>query len=321
MVHGRSVATPQSPQRAVRVQEFYPAESRTSSVGEEQQGVRWMARCTESLRMTANRGATAMDRMLDSFGIQHGSYGHLQRTQPGAGVQQQLNFAPPEEIPAPSHPPVPLSWSSTTRPQEQPLFSNVQVDHMRQAVREHPMIYGPGSEVDSERSSRLQQEVQRPMEEYTARYQEHVLRLEREVQSLRRKRASGNGEGADGTVPQGPGVSAGNDSQVPVQSNVPQGPGVSAGSQAQVLVQSSVPQTPGVSAGSHPQVPVLAYLLEVILKYRCNRAFHKALAYLQEVIFKYTMKFLFETLLKPSEFKGKIMLQPIQAKRHRRSHQ
>ena len=42
------------------------------------------------------------------------------------------------------------------------------------------------------------------------------------------------------------------------------------------------------------------YLQEVKLKYLCNLAFHKAPGY--------TMKFLFETLLKPSEFKGKIML-------------
>ena len=88
------------------------------------------------------------------------------------------------------------------------------------------------------------------MEEYTARYQEHVLRLERAVQSLRRKRVSGNGEGADGTLPY----------------------------LQEVILKYLCNLT------FHK---ALAYLQEVILKYRCNLAFHQALAYLLEVKLKY----------------------------------
>ena len=53
--HGRNVRTPSTPTSAVRVQEFFSAESRSSSVGQEQQGVRWMARFTEFLRTTGRK--------------------------------------------------------------------------------------------------------------------------------------------------------------------------------------------------------------------------------------------------------------------------
>ena len=51
----------------VTVQEYYSAGSRTTT--NEQQGVRWMARSTEFLRTTANRGASGVDRVLDGLGI------------------------------------------------------------------------------------------------------------------------------------------------------------------------------------------------------------------------------------------------------------
>ena len=104
LVHGRSVATPQTLRSAVRVQKLFSAESRTSSVGQEQQGVRWMARFTEFLRTTASRGATRMDRMLEPFGIQHGGHGAPLRVQQGSGVQHQINFSPPGKLSAPPHP-------------------------------------------------------------------------------------------------------------------------------------------------------------------------------------------------------------------------
>ena len=227
--HGRNVRTPSTPTSAVRVQEFFSAESRSSSVGQEQQGVRWMARFTEFLRTTASRGANGMDRMLDSFGIQHGGQGTVLRAQT-RGEVQQINFSPPEELPGPPPPPpVPLSWSAAgERSDGLPLFNRVQVEQLRQAVREHPVIYGPGSEVESERSSRLQQEVQRQMDEYTSRHREHMLHLEQEVQRLRAERDAWRrpeppvDPQSQGNLPQGPNVLRDDQGPLPVQDHLPQ---------------------------------------------------------------------------------------------------
>ena len=49
---------------------------------------------------------------------------------------------------------------------EPPLFERAQLERMRQARRDHPLIYGQASEVGSDNSSRLQAEVQRQLEEY-----------------------------------------------------------------------------------------------------------------------------------------------------------
>ena len=257
-----NVGTPNTPRSAMRVQEFFSAESRSSASGQEQQGVRWMARFTEFLRTTASRGATGMDRMLDSFGIHHnGQMGPNLRARVGREANNQLNFSPPEELPEPrADLQVPASWAMG-RSQDAPLFSRVQVEQIRQSVRENPTIYGTGSEIESERSSRLQQEVQRQMDEYTARYQDHVLRLEREVQLLRSERQARGAFGPSvdpqfqGNLPQGPTVPLGNPAQVPQQSNLPQGPTVPPGNQAQVPQQSNLPQGSTVPPGNQAQVP------------------------------------------------------------------
>ncbi|CAE7708795.1 unnamed protein product [Symbiodinium sp. CCMP2592] len=245
-----AIGTPQTPRSAVRVQEFFSAESRTSNAGQEQQGVRWMARFTEFLRTTASRGATGMDRVLDSFGLHHGNAGGQVVRSRAAGELQQINFSPPEELPGePNLPPMPLSWTTATA-QEQPLFSRRQVEQMRQSVRENPVIYGAGSEIESERSSRLQQEVQRQMEEYTARYQEHVLRLEREVeQRVVLFRYLGK----------------------PVYHKAS-------------MYQQAVTLKYHCNLAYH-KAPM--YLLMVILKYHCNLVYHKAPTYLLMVTLKY----------------------------------
>ena len=202
--------TPGTPTSSMRVQEFYSAESLPQG---QQGGVRWFARVSEFLRTTAHRGAEGMDRVLGQLRFptipQQQTLQTLQvRT---SMTSTPLNVSPPEDFPSgPSlPPPVPMSWSSA-RPVEPPLFDARQVEQMRQAQRDHPWIYGPAgqqSEPESERSSRLQAEVQRQLEEYTLRYQQQVQTLMREVDQLREERsywkgrASRGAEGQDQLVP------------------------------------------------------------------------------------------------------------------------
>ena len=147
-------ATPPSGS-TVRVQEFYTAESRNERA--DQSGFRWMARITEFLRTTATRSATNMDRMLDNLGFPHA------QQQPQSSP---MNISPPQDLqPRALVPAMPASW--TTMRGSQALFTEEQLAHMRTSQRNHPQLYGPTSaDGDSDRSSRLQAEVQRQMEEY-----------------------------------------------------------------------------------------------------------------------------------------------------------
>eukprot|EP00439_Symbiodinium_sp_Y106_P048401 s8284_g6.t1 len=85
-----------------------------------------------------------------------------------------LNFSPPEELypQGQSLPPIPTSWATA---QTQPLFNEGQVSQMRQARRDHPLLYGQASSTESEHSSRLQAEVQRQLEEYTVKHRASKL--------------------------------------------------------------------------------------------------------------------------------------------------
>ena len=190
LANGQTMQTPATPTSStVRVQEFFTARS---PPGQEAQGIRWMARFSEFLRTTATRGVNSMDRMLDGLGIPQ-----LPATARPANVSSstptlRMNVSPPEELPA-TVAAIPGSWA-TTAVQEQPLFGPVQMAQMRQAQLEFPQLYGPvtgpsqGSEGESERSSRLQAEVQRQLEEYQQRYQGEMERLQREVVRLREER-------------------------------------------------------------------------------------------------------------------------------------
>ena len=209
-----------TPTSSVRVQEFYSAESTEGGEGRDHGGVRWMARFTEFLRTsfaaTATRGAHGIDRALDNLGLAPAQpefqEGRVMRTR-----SSPVRFSPPEDFPqAPSQgrPPAPPSWTGTEQPA--PLFAPQQMAQLRQAQRDFPQLYGPAvSEGDSDRSSRLQAEVQRQLEEYTSRYQTQITSLVREVQMLRAERdewqarsmSRGNQEElqvqVDPTVPQG----------------------------------------------------------------------------------------------------------------------
>ena len=99
---------------------------------------------------------------------------------------------------------------------------------LRQAQRDFPQLYGPAvSEGDSERSSRLQAEVQRQLEEYTSRYQQQITSLVREVQMLRAERdewqarseSRGNHEEPQGQVD--PAVPQGNPQHLPQRGVAP----------------------------------------------------------------------------------------------------
>ena len=170
-----SVVTPPSGS-TVRVQEFYSAESRQERT--ERSGFQWMARITEFLRTTATRSATNVDRMLDNLG-----FPHIQPQTQNEGVV----FSPPQDLqPRTLVPAMPASWS-TMRGQTS-LFSEEQLAQMRSSQRNHPQIYGPLSDGESDRSSRLQAEVQRQMEEYMQKHQSEVKRLQREVLELRQER-------------------------------------------------------------------------------------------------------------------------------------
>ena len=175
----------------VTVQEYFSAESRTAT--NEQQGVRWMARFTEFLRTTANRGASGVDRVLDGLGIppihpettQASRFAPMPRT--SATQATMVVYSPPEELPSTSRrsvAPRPRSWDGP-QATEAPLLGPAQLDRMRQAQLEYPHIYGQTSEGGSEHSSRLQAEVQRQLEEYSARHQAEMQRMAVEVQQLK----------------------------------------------------------------------------------------------------------------------------------------
>ena len=178
-----------TPTSSVRVQEFYSAESTETGDGRDQGGVRWMARFTEFLRTTATRGAHGMDRVLDNLGLTS-PYAAQQDVRLTRTMTTPVRFSPPEELPPPvgqRGPPMPMSWAqaaSTT-----PLFGPSQVAQLRQAYQDHPQLYGPPPvSEDSDRSSRLQAEVQRQLEDYTQRYQSQMNELLREVEVLRAER-------------------------------------------------------------------------------------------------------------------------------------
>ena len=205
------------PPDAVRVQEFFTAESAEAQDTREQSGVRWMARFTEFLRLTASRGASSVDRVLDNLGLTNpqavSQDGRMVRA-----IGSPLRFSPPEDLPprAPQRgPPAPTSWAAASS--AAPLFGPAQVAQMRQSQREHPQIYGyQAVSEDSDRSSRLQAEVQRQLDEYTTRYQQQMNTLLREVQVLRAEREEWQARGSIST--------AGRDPQnLPADPTVPQG--------------------------------------------------------------------------------------------------
>ena len=229
----RTPTTPTS--STLRVQEFYSAE--TTHPQNEDGNVRWFTRISEFLRTTVHRGAAGMDRVLDNLRVpslpQQRTVQELQVRTSVMGTP--LNISPPEELPQPRPlPPVPSTWAAA-RPAEPPLFSTAQVEQMRQAQREHPWIYGPvvqgqQSEPESERSSRLQAEVQRQLEEYSLRYQEQVQSLQQEVEKLRSERSYWMGRSSDSRgVLEGPPADAGviprllPQAPLPIPHPVPQG--------------------------------------------------------------------------------------------------
>ena len=158
----------------------------------DQGGVRWIARFTEFLRTATSRGVNGMDRVLDNLGFTHQNVNMIP-TDPRMqrSLTSPLRFCPPEQLPEqqePLGPPVPLSWAS--QQQNAPLFGPAQVAQLRQSQRDHPQLYGypTASEGDSERSSRLQAEVQRQLEEYALRHQAQMQGLLQEVEALRAER-------------------------------------------------------------------------------------------------------------------------------------
>ncbi|CAE7797213.1 RE1 [Symbiodinium sp. CCMP2592] len=180
-----------TPTSSMRLQEFFSAES--THEGQEQSGE---LQCIEELLAWIEYGINSDFRVFPS----------LKRS---VNYKYELRL---RDFPAhqPLPPPVPLSWSTTR--QEPPLFDARQLEQMRRAQMEHPWIYGnvgQQSEPESDHSSRLQAEVQRQLEEYTARYHQQVQSLMREVDQLRDERsywmgrASRGVEGQDHSVPGG----------------------------------------------------------------------------------------------------------------------
>ena len=246
-----SAASPPS-SSTVRVQEFYTAESRAER--QDQGGFRWMTRFTEFLRTTATRSASNMDRMLDNLG-----FPHLQPTATTNQMQQygSLNISPPQDLqPGVVVPAVPTSWSTIRG--TQPLFTEAQVSQMRQAQREHPQIYGPTSDGGSDRSSRLQAEVQKQMEEYMQKHQSEIARLQREVRDLRQEKQLLL-QGGPASVPAASSAPQGNVQQLPQSgpASVPAASGIPQGN-VQQLPQSgpvSVPAASGIPQGNVQQLP------------------------------------------------------------------
>ena len=213
-----------------------------------------MTRFTEFLRTTATRSASNMDRMLDNLG-----FPHLQPTATTNQMQQygSLNISPPQDLqPGVVVPAVPTSWSTIRG--TQPLFTEAQVSQMRQAQREHPQIYGPTSDGGSDRSSRLQAEVQKQMEEYMQKHQSEIARLQREVRDLRQEKQLLL-QGVPLSVPAASGIPQGNVQQLPQSGpvGVPAASGILQGN-VQQLPQSgpaSVPAASGIPRGNVQQLP------------------------------------------------------------------
>ena len=202
---------------AVQLHEFFSAGDEHAHIGEPV-GMRWVTRFTEFLRTTVNRGATGMDRVLEGFRVPSRPvpqvsemYGFGGQSSEITPRRPMLNFSPPEELypQGQSLPPIPTSWATA---QTQPLFNEGQVSQMRQARRDHPLLYGQASSTESEHSSRLQAEVQRQLEEYTVKYQENLRQLQGEVEQLRRERTLWEAQGKQALEPQGN-----------LQSHLPQG--------------------------------------------------------------------------------------------------
>ena len=177
---------------AVHMQEFFTAET-SAATSPDQPTTRWTTRVTEFLRTTASRGAHGVDRLLDNLGLQHV---HVGGSFAGRTVERTVQISPPQQLPGgtppPHAPPVPLSWAGGHSGPS--LFAPEQLERMRQARRDHPLIYGQGSEVGSDNSSRLQAEVQRQLEEYAARYRDQVEVLQEEVRQLRDERSRMSGQ-------------------------------------------------------------------------------------------------------------------------------
>ena len=282
LANGQTMQTPATPTSStVRVQELFTARS---PPGQEAQGIRWMARFSEFLRTTATRGVNSMDRMLDGLGIPQ-----LPATARPANVSSstptlRMNVSPPEELPA-TVAAIPGSWA-TTAVQEQPLFGPVQMAQMRQAQLEFPQLYGPvtgpsqGSEGESERSSRLQAEVQRQLEEYQQRYQGEMERLQREVVRLREERdgerlrrqaeralgglpqSSNVPEGNHGHLPQSPNIPEGNHGHLPQSSHVPEGNHGPLPGHRSELQGPTLPQSSHVPEGNHGHLPQSSHIPE-----------------------------------------------------------
>ena len=129
-----------------------------------------------------------MDRVLEGFRVPSRPvpqgpemYGFAGQASEVTPRRPMLNFSPPEE-----------------------LYSH--------AHRDHPLLYGQASSTESERSSRLQAEVQRQLEEYTTKYQENLRQLQGEVEQLRKERRVWETQGNQASEPQGN-----------LQSHLPQG--------------------------------------------------------------------------------------------------
>ena len=272
--------SPQTPTSAIHVQEFYTAQ--TGPTGSEVQGVRWMARFSEFLRSTATRGAQGMDRMLDGLGIPPLPQREARIT---PSPTQRPNISPPEDLPQQvvQAPPVPGSWNAPRQIADTaPLFGQQELMQMRRAQLEYPQLYGPSyvSDGGSEHSSRLQAEIQRQLEDYKARQQQEVERLQSEIRMLKEERdqerslrmappgiplpsfhtnvqppeqQSANVPGGlPATVPQSAYVPGGLPATVPQSANVPGGLPASMPQSANVPggLPASVPQSANVPGGA-----------------------------------------------------------------------
>ena len=187
-----------------------------------------------------------------------------------------MNVSPSEEMPPrPTQvPAIPGSWAIASPPREAPLFGPAQVAQLRRAQQEHPLygvpqITGQGSEGDSERSSRLQAEVQRQLEEYQSRQQVEMERLQREIVRLREERdmerRMRQGQ-SGGDLPQSQNVPEGNQGPLSLVHGLPQSQNVPEGNHGPLPVQTSlhgslgVPQSQNVPEGNHGPLPVQASL-------------------------------------------------------------
>ena len=126
-----------------------------------------------------------MDRVMDNLGLNQPNVMNV--TQGGTMVRASgVQLSPPEHLPQSADlrgPPIPSSCApSGAGARSAPLFSATQMAQFRQAQADYPHIYAPpGSDVESERSSRLQAEIQKQLEEYKAKHQAELTRLQQEV--------------------------------------------------------------------------------------------------------------------------------------------